>query len=476
MTAWADTRRFDVVVLALLVALGVVLRLIFMAEPLRFDEAFTLQTYAWLDAREIPYRYDTPNNQIVNTLLMHVSRDLVGEGLWGIRLPGFLAGVLVPIAAFFAGLELYGRAAAFWAAGLTATSLVLVDFSVNGRGYIIGILFLLIALAAAARIVRGVGQWPALLFVVAAALAIWSVPTMGYGVIVLGVWMAGSVLLRRRPDPRRLLSVAGILVIAAALAGLLVLPLTNQPGWSFVQPLPRTWEAARPLIDATWDQWRRGALGPLEWLIVLAFLASVALHRRIARVGAPLALAAIVGLVGIVVATEKLGPFPRSWIAFVPLYLVAAGGGFAGLVELARRRWDLHGVRSAAPLAVLVVLLGLGAARSDAIYSEEVPQSDNELADFLRAERPGEPLLIDYSTFGPNIDHHLKHEGYGVGVGRVVDEQVEAGKVLTVVARDQADQAKGQVAAFGGEVTGDPPVPVRHFKYISVYEVRLAPE
>jgi uncharacterized membrane protein len=303
--------RLELIVLGLLVVLGVIVRVRLMDEPLRFDEAFTMQTYTLLDPRNIGLVYTTPNNHPLNTLMMHYTVEVFGQGLWGIRFPAFLTGCLTPIAAWWVGRELFGRTAGLLAAGLTASSLVLVDFSVNGRGYVPGAFLALVALAAAIGVVRGSSPWPPRAFMVLAPLAIWAVPTTAYAIIAVGLWMVGCVVLVRRPDLRRVGRVAGTLAVGAALAGLLLVPLSVAPGWTFVPPLGRNRGLLELVLGQTWDVWRRGALGPLEWLLLAGFFASVFVRDPRRQFRVPLAVA-LFGALLVVLLLNKQGPFPRS--------------------------------------------------------------------------------------------------------------------------------------------------------------------
>jgi len=474
--------REDLLVLGVLIGIGIALRVSFMDDPLRFDEVFTLQTYAKLSPRIIPLTYNLPNNHILNTLLMHASVNLFGDGRWAIRLPALIAGIGSIPAAWWAARQIYEPRVGLWAAGLVAASSYLVDFSVNGRGYEIGVLWILLTLGLGARMLQTWSPWPGRLFIATGALAMWSVPTMAYGLAVVAVWMIASVVLIRAGGRRawatRCGRVTGVLALTAALSALLMLPLSVQGGWTYVGPLAHTWDAISGVAEATWRLWWRGTPRPLVWIVLAVSVASLALHRRVARpsLHVPVGAAWLVALGGLLLFSTKLGPLPRSWIAMLPLFLIAAAAGFGGLAQLAETRIvPLRTVPAWAFVLPLTVILAVRVAGTNPGSSEAPPQSDNHLGQWLKENRPGEQLLAEYISFGPNITHQLYLERYPVSVPRVTPKQLRTGRVLVVQSRGLADVAKAQVGALGAAVTPAPPKLVKDFRYISVYEVAVTP-
>lgn len=118
--------------------------LIFLDRPMRLDESNTFISYA---SKSLDYafsNYDTPNNHLLNTGLMHVVYNLFGNYPPVLRLPAFLAGVLLIPAVYFTGKKLYDDRTALIAAALTSVWMTLIDYSVNGRGYTLQALFFIL--------------------------------------------------------------------------------------------------------------------------------------------------------------------------------------------------------------------------------------------------------------------------------------------------------------------------------------------
>src|SRR5207248_5543921 len=289
-------------------------------EPMRYDEAFTVLNYVGRSVAFITSHYGVPNNHVLYSLMAHGVWQAVGDHIWTVRLPALVAGIaLIPIV-YLAAARLYDRRAALWAAGIVAGMAPLVYLSANGRGYVPGIALSLAALWLAARLLEARGARSAFplwfAYVLCCALAVYFVPTMAYAIATVTAWAAGVALVRRAAWTASAYVVAT--AVAAGLDVALYSAVLGAPGWDAIPALGSRQTAAGgvgpagELLDAAWASWNRGAPHPLDWLVAAGFLASLALHRRLARHPVPLAVpAALVALA--VYALDRAAPFPRSW-------------------------------------------------------------------------------------------------------------------------------------------------------------------
>src|SRR5947199_10428744 len=177
-----QTARVDYAILGLIVLAGALLRLKYLHEPMRWDESATFQEYARGSLGTIVSTYNRPNNQILYTLIEHLGIKAFGTGIAAVRLTAFLAGIAIIPSAFLAARRLYDQTAGLFAAALTATFGPLVDYSVNGRGYTLGALFVVLALWLGARAQDDGGRAAWAGFVLTAAAAIYTLPTMAIGI------------------------------------------------------------------------------------------------------------------------------------------------------------------------------------------------------------------------------------------------------------------------------------------------------
>ena len=450
---------------------GIAVRAALLGAPMRYDEAFSFERYAMLPQGVIRHLYDLPNNHVLNSLLMHLAWDVLGVRTLTVRLAAFLLGAAVPVAGYAAARVLYGPRAALWAAALLAGSGPLVEFSANGRGYAPGIALMLVALWAGALILRGRRLWPVPVLAVAGALAAYAVPTIAFGLAAGGLFLGASALLRRRPDPRTLAALAVGVAAGGLLALLLYAPLRGQPGWTIQPPLPDLWPYKRDLIKQTWAIWNRTTPHPLDWLIAIGFVVSLAAHRRLARDSFPLGLAGLIAG-GAVLLTSRVPPFPRGFVALLPVYLLAAAAGLSWLADLALAR--LPRARAAlaggAVAVVVAVAMAVTLLHAGLLGSEEPPQSDTAIVPYVRDQLKAPEVLMNQFSFAPAVNFYFMRDGYPGGRGNVTPAMLAAGHAVTIVEGDRPEEAAGTVASVGGRPAG-PPRLLRRFEFISVWDV-----
>jgi hypothetical protein len=311
--------------------LAVALRIPFLSQPMRYDEALTFNEFA---SRPLYYGlsfYPDPNNHLLNTLLMHGVFGVFGNQPWILRLPAFVAGVLLVPATYGLARPLFGPRAAILSATLVAVSSYLVEYSTNGRGYTLQALSFVVLLALAILAVRLDSPKALLLAAIVSALGAYAVPTMLYGVAIAGVWLAVSV---RRALPTRIrpvhLVAAGLLVgLAVAVLYLPVLVISGPDKlWAnrFVVPLDGAELAAQlpRSLASTFALWNRDVPLALAALLVVGFVLG-SLRARLGLMS--------VGICLVLVLVQRVAPFERVWLFLLPLYFTIASGGLARFVD-----------------------------------------------------------------------------------------------------------------------------------------------
>jgi uncharacterized membrane protein len=333
---------------------AIALRLAFLNQPMRFDEAFTFLRFASRPLFEGLTTYTEPNNHLFHTLLVHISTSIFGDQPWAIRLPALLAGIaLVPITYWVTRIY-YNASAALLAAGLVATSSVLIEFSTNARGYTLVCCFFLLLLGLAFSLIfspRPEGEGPGvrglyyrtwLLFALLGALGIYTVPTMLYPLGVVTTWLILSIIVEYSGSQRRrlLAYTVGSLCLCAIITVLLYLPVIVVSGANslldnrYVQPVPREYFPLqlRALVERIVYLWHRDLPAPVPWLLLVGALLSLVMHHRLTRYAVPLLLAAVLFLVPALLIRPIVG-FPRTWLFLLPLYLMSASAGLMYLCE-----------------------------------------------------------------------------------------------------------------------------------------------
>jgi MFS family permease len=406
----AREHPLEAAALGLIVLLAAAVRIAYVGDPpVRYDEVFTWQQYAVKGVRHIVTDYTYPNNHILNSLAEHFAWRVFGESETIMRLPALLFGIALVPAAYLVGRLLYDGPAALWAAALVGGSSVLMQYSVNGRGYSMGMVLVMVAIAAAAvsrRPGRAGGPWPWVVLGVSSVLAVYTVPTMVGGVAIAFAWAAA----RRRP-PWKPLLVTG--VGSAVIALLLYLPARGDQAWN----PPTRWIVRgvgdkASVLDLIWRQWNDALPWPVQVLLALGFVAAAVGHRSLSRDPVPFPVVAI-AVTAVIALVLPQSPLARTYVYLLPIYLVTAGAGLSLLLRLALarlpRRAPGQTIAAAAAVAALLALSLSFVLRGNDRYSIDPPRSEKYAASLVRSDRP---MMSTVTTADP-LSYYLG--GYATG-------------------------------------------------------------
>ncbi len=466
------------------IAIAVAVRLYFINVPIRYDEAHTFMYYASRPLYVALSNYSSVNNHLFHTLLVHVAYSLLGNEEWVLRLPAFLAGVLLVPATYLAARLLYDRNTGVVAAALVASSSALVDFSTNARGYTMICLsfMLLLSLAEYLRTRGGAAGWS--IFAVVSALGFYTIPIMLYPFGIACVWLLLSAALKdTRTAPRafiRNLALSG--GFAAVITLILYTPVFVGSGFSSVFGIPSLaahaaggWEGFTGgimiRVKAVWAQWNWGLPHAVSFALVAGLGVSTIFHRRLAGHKAPVTLAVILWCVLVMIVMRAL-PWARVWLYLLPLYFVLAAAGLSYALGLLARALRL---RVSAVCAVVALLLSAGVAgdvvRSKSIYYSEEPgtfRDAEEIAVTLGKElRPGDKLLAYAPAGAPLLYYFKKHH---LPLGPLVSENLESWNRVFAVVDVPAHNLKWLLAKTHFDTSRyRPPELVRRYPFAEIY-------
>ena len=365
--------------LVVLLAASLAVRIRFLPVPLDYDEAYTFWNYARHGPIEALARFDSTNNHPLNSLLMAMCYRFGGAEEWVIRLPVFLAGVLVPVLVFLACAAFGEVVAGFCAGAAAVVSIPLVEYSANARGYMLLACANLLATLGAASMVRG--RRGSALLVGGMVLGIWSLPSAVLALPGMLVWVW------RRT--RSWVEVLRVGLGVAAVGGLVYVPGYIAMGTRalenpFVLPLELSlWLIRYPLalIEALGavavpvpydgiaarmhgravDLFIRWLVHPeaLGCLVVSVFFVGISVWAR----GAVASWAtAVLASVAVACMALRLAPPPRVFAPYIPLAIVLFAVGLiraGGKVQEARARQGRFFERTLATAAVLLIGVGL---------------------------------------------------------------------------------------------------------------------
>ena len=431
--------------IALITAVGIAVRWAPLFQPIRYDEAATWIDYASQPLARSLSDYRFPNNHLLHTLLVHASAALFGSEPWALRLPAFVAGILIVPLAWAAGRALYSPSAGLLSASLAATSASLTLYSTNARGYTILCCLTLLVVLMAARLPRRENAAGWAVVALLGALGMWTIPVMLYPLAGVALWLwaearAGDTVIEPPAMGARLLWTSVAMLSATAVLYLPVVARTGVGlliGNRFVRPQSRSsFFAGLPrFYGDVWSDWTRGWPWWMSAVVGAAVLVAVAMRGSNARRSVSLAGAAIVAATGLLLLNGRI-PYVRIWLPLLPLALIAAGGGLTHAWRwLARRVPALAGrpIPRTALLATIAIMLLAGASgltRSGVVWRADdtgvfpparavasvllahagarervvaTAPADLPLAYYLRADARGRALLAATPDSAPRI-------------------------------------------------------------------------
>jgi 4-amino-4-deoxy-L-arabinose transferase-like glycosyltransferase len=347
-----------------LCGIGLAERIYFLNRPMRFDEADSFLTFASRPLYVAISWYSEPNNHLFHTLLMHFSWMLFGDHEWALRLPAMLAGMLTIPATYWATRYLYGKHEALIAAALVATASPLIRYSAEGRGYTITCLLFLLLLLASRDLLEHDRPPVWLIWAVLAALGLYTVPTMIFGIGTAAVWVAccGWRMVARTQRREWYLHLAGALALTGVFTVTFYAPVLIASGWRsltansyvasksfdyFIAHLPHNFADA-------WDMLTGDVPPALQWILASAFAAGIVFHRGAARDPMPLPVAGAIGILPIEFAQRVL-PYARVWLFLFPVFAAVTAAGLwmaARLVFRSKKNAPFHAPALVAALCV----------------------------------------------------------------------------------------------------------------------------
>jgi hypothetical protein len=326
------------------------LRVSHLDDLMRYDEAYTFLHFGypglpkgWLD-------YHEPNNHVLHTLLVRLFAYFGGFDPATIRLPAFFSGLAIVPAGGYLAQRLTGRrSAALLAAMLLATSSLLIEYSVNARGYSMVCLASLLMGICTVEICSDFSRmrfwvaWSAI-----AVLGTFTIPVMLYPIAIFTCIILLEIMLSPRDKKTKrgaLRNLAFALGIFALATVLLYLPLAvvngvhRLVGNRYVSPHPLQEVLTRlpGNVLTVLTDWSRDTSWLWQALVFLGIAASLIwgmTHRRIfwtlPLIGTLFFLSAAI--------VQRVVPFPRVWMFMLPLMLVAGACGLDHLTTTFRNR------------------------------------------------------------------------------------------------------------------------------------------
>jgi hypothetical protein len=416
------------VILGGLTLLGLALRMLDLNQSIAYDEAYTFIHFASRPFKHILADYSAPNNHIFHTILVWVAYRLLGGEPWVLRLPAFLAGLLIVPAMYITARRFFSAYQSLAAAGLVAVVPLFINYSVNGRGYTLLVLFALLLANFAGILVTRQSKPALIAFTLTAALGFYTIPIFLYPMAGISLWVAVTHLFASEPREIKLCKLAvflGACVVAGLLTLLLYSPvivfgsgLSSIVGNEIVKSL--SWstflENLDPRLLKAWNKWMIGIGPTVEYLFLGGFFLSILLYRKVSNQKLPMQIFLTLA-VAILLVLQRVSPLPRIWIYLEAFYLMFAAAGLIWLVETPLRR--IAGTASAEralSLAILLVFLGafattLIARQQNPVYHDLDLLPEAYAADYLAEHLRPEDTIVATGPVDIQTAYYLSQDG-----------------------------------------------------------------
>ncbi|MBC7186779.1 MAG: glycosyltransferase family 39 protein [Calditrichaeota bacterium] len=483
-TAYRE-RLFTWTLLAFLLT-GTAIRISFLFEPMSYDESGSFVLHIAKPLRFALANYRDPGNHLLNTFLAHISVEVFGKEPWAIRLPALLAGICLIGLIYFVARRVSGSCAGIVASAVAASSGCLVYYSTRGRGYILGTLLFLgqLWLIEYARQHNNRAAW--LLFAIAGALGLFTVPTMLYGVGILYTYLALCLIVGFGFGDRGRMAVrmGWSALVTAVLTLLLYAPplivnglreMTSNPVYQRLA-LGRFVKELWATLPGVWQLWHRDVPHVVQGVLLVGFLASLFEQGKSARAHRLLIGAVLLFLVPVLLV-HRVVPFPRVWLFLWPLYLVYGAAGLSWVLEAVARRHVRTVVVAVACLLLVANSLTVLGGRAKHANDYAHFHDGKEMAAFLAEHlAPGDRLLAPAPA---NMPLRYYFSRMGVDKGAMFRPLAQAQNLWVVVNHPTSGpvESLGDVlhnARVPHEEFGQP-VLVRRFPYSSLYQMRRLP-
>lgn len=315
---WKRTSTAHKRLLLLLIVVGALLRGWMLFQPITADEANGVVRFATRSVNVVVSDMSHYSNHVLNTLLVKAVTAVFGVSTWSVRLPAFLAGVLLMPLFYLFVRSMFNRYIALMALAMVAGSGGLIEFSALSRGFALAWFFMIAALMAGRYFIKEGGPAAAMVLAGCAALGVWSVPTALYGMLMVHGWVFLSLLAdRERTHADRMLWWSFSVVAAMALALLLYAPVISAHGVDQLfhqgDHTERSWDRFKLThADAALDLWVYLSETSAIWLTIpglVGLLYAAFISSKFRR----LAFALLLTSVPVVMVLADVGQ-PRKWL------------------------------------------------------------------------------------------------------------------------------------------------------------------
>ena len=328
------------------IIIGIIIRLSFLFEPFRSDEASTF--FAYIEPTN-PLRAFLfhPNNHFLHNISSKVIYTLFGFSLSSFRLIAFSAGILsIPIS--FVISKKLGQDGRFAAIAI-ATYPMLIHYSVNARGYSLLVLFFLLSIESSIEFLKNFSKKEGIYLAIFIALGCFTIPTMLFAASGLFFYLFTNIIFKeKKKRSERLKKLLSVIIITFFATLFFYLPVIFLPGnfSNFINdetlktlPMQEMFLGLIPHIYQSFSfltsYINSNILISYLLLIILGYLNYISKKNQIGFLLLPsLFLGAL-----LIFFVKSSIPWFRIWIYFIPIFIIIGDNGFSFLINFFSINW-----------------------------------------------------------------------------------------------------------------------------------------
>jgi uncharacterized membrane protein len=411
-------------ILAIIIGFAVFFRYVYLWRPMGHDETYTFMEFASRGLRTVITDYHLPNNHVFHTILVNLAYILFGDSPPVIRLPAFLAGLMIIPATYLVARIFSNFRIALVSASIVAALQVLIDYATTARGYTIITLLGLLILALGSYVKDNKNYFGWFIIVLFSSLGLYTTPTMLYPIAMVFTWLLLSKVIGD-VDSRYGRSFFGYLIVSLVavviLSGIFYSPIIASSGLesiignSVVEAL--SWgdftQSIPVRVRNTWAEWNRDLPNWVSVVSMIGLGASFIVPKHAQRQRILLTLAGIIGI-GALLLIQRVAPWPRIWIFLLPLFVIWISTGIIGIIELLLAKIPRGDT-------ILVVMVGImiavplifGFMRSYFQYEQKLPSNGavEQMAIYLQGELNPKDVVVVTSPDSIVLRYYLRRLG-----------------------------------------------------------------
>ncbi len=410
ITEFKKESQIHVCTVAIIFFITIIIRIYFLFSPIHYDEAFMFSHYYVKPFYIILTYFADPGNHLVHTVLTRLAYLILGSSSWALRMPSFLAGILlVPVSYLFARI-FYNKHVALLTASLVAVSAPLINYSTFARGHIFIPFYFLVLLILGSYVLKSNklnSGW--ILIGIVSSIGFSTVLSMIYPFGVVISWLFLQIIINKKWA--LLIKPMYTMISCVILTAIFFTPIITFNGFDMLnngfvktQSIGFLKIIIKNAIYSTFNQWIESIPTIILFLLIVGFFLSFFYKKRQTYL---LVMSLLIGILPILIL-QRGGHniYPKIWIFLLPLFLTLCSSGIFYMTE---KLSNLLIVKKKSRLFIVLSILFMLLVGFNIVYSNKLVSFDEnaklfeaeEIVSYLKEElSPTDRVLGTFISYG----------------------------------------------------------------------------